>query len=475
MKLAELLQGPKPTPSPLPRGGAWGEASDGKTSDFADALNEARRKPETKAAEPEKPVAKKQSAGRKGKAAPADEQPADEAVAADETRPVDKENPAAAGDELDVEDDQSPIVEDEFEAPVESEPDEVVADATAMALAQVAIPQTPVVSDEQPAHGEFEDASSQPQMISPPKLNQPARPAAASTEDAESETDAVVTSGVSGMLLEGMDEAADFEGEPLPEELDLDAAPAGEPVAKAPLKSHATAASVKPVEASDPTAAPERESKDVNDAQDALSPNQFAMEAGTTVGEEPVAPTSHTVADTSAPTAAGSVHMQPETAKPQAAPQSPVAQAPPPPPQAHFVETNHPKIVSAVQAQALTNGGTMQIRLDPPELGALQVMVHMQDGVMTASFHTSNDDATKLLSHSLSQLKQVLESQGVSVERLQVQQAPKDQHAQNDDPHQQDQRDQHGDAHRQEQQRKEMLRRMWRRLSNGSDPLDLVA
>jgi len=122
----------------------------------------------------------------------------------------------------------------------------------------------------------------------------------------------------------------------------------------------------------------------------------------------------------------------------------------------------------------LPHGGTMQIRLDPPELGALQVLVHMQDGVMTASFQTSNDDATKLLSHSLSQLKAVLESQGVSVEKLQVQQSPRDHQAQQDDPNQQ-QRDQQGDAHRQEQQRKEMLRRMWRKLSIGSDPLDLVA
>ena len=46
MKLAELLQGSKATPSSLPRGGARGEAPDGKTSDFADALNEARKKPD---------------------------------------------------------------------------------------------------------------------------------------------------------------------------------------------------------------------------------------------------------------------------------------------------------------------------------------------------------------------------------------------------------------------------------------------
>jgi flagellar hook-length control protein FliK len=172
-----------------------------------------------------------------------------------------------------------------------------------------------------------------------------------------------------------------------------------------------------------------------------------------------------------------SAPVQGEPAKAQATANAPHAPAapPPPPPQAQFAEANHPKIVTAMRGEFLPQGGTMSIRLDPPELGALQVLVHMTDGVMTASFQTSNDDATKLLSHSLSQLKAVLESQGVSVEKLQVQQSPRDHQPQHDDPHQQQQRDPHGDAHRQEQQRKEMLRRMWRKLSIGSDPLDLVA
>ena len=68
----------------------------------------------------------------------------------------------------------------------------------------------------------------------------------------------------------------------------------------------------------------------------------------------------------------------------------------------------------------------MHIRLDPPELGALQVSVQMKDGVMTATFQTSNDDATKLLSHSLGQLKHALETQGVSVDKLHVTQGPRD-------------------------------------------------
>jgi len=200
--------------------------------------------------------------------------------------------------------------------------------------------------------------------------------------------------------------------------------------------------------------------------------SEFAVADSVDIDDEmsrsPAAPVSKDATATLTPT-----QVQPEPAKAQAtAPHAPAA--PPPPPQAQFAEVNHPKIVTAMRGELLPHGGTMQIRLDPPELGALQVLVHMQDGVMTASFQTSNDDATKLLSHSLSQLKAVLESQGVSVEKLQVQQSPRDHQAQQDDPNQQ-QRDQQGDAHRQEQQRKEMLRRMWRKLSIGSDPLDLVA
>jgi len=151
-----------------------------------------------------------------------------------------------------------------------------------------------------------------------------------------------------------------------------------------------------------------------------------------------------------------------------------VAPPPPPaPPEVHFAETNHPQIVTGIHGQLLPDGGTMRIRLDPPELGALQVMVHMRDGVMTASFETSNDEATKLLSHSLVQLRHALETQGVSVDKLHVQQGPRDQQAGNEDG-----RDQHpsdNPSARQEQQRREILQRMWRKLANGSDPLDMVA
>jgi flagellar hook-length control protein FliK len=153
----------------------------------------------------------------------------------------------------------------------------------------------------------------------------------------------------------------------------------------------------------------------------------------------------------------------------------PPAAAPPPPDQS-FIQSNHPQILTAIHGQLLPNGGSMHIRLDPPELGALSVQIDVRDGIVTASFQTSNDEATRLLSHSLTQLRTTLESAGVSVDKLQVQQSPREQfnsnsHDREPGPRQQAyERSAHDDR-----QRREMLQRMWRRLTIGRDNLDLVA
>lgn len=150
------------------------------------------------------------------------------------------------------------------------------------------------------------------------------------------------------------------------------------------------------------------------------------------------------------------------------------ADAAAPGPDAQFAEVNHPKIISGITGRLLPNGGAMQIRLDPPELGALQIRVEMRDGVMTASFETSNDQATRLLSHSLGDLRNALEAQGVSVQKLQVSQSPQQQSF-SGDSQQDSSKTPQDTASQQEQQRKEMVRRMWQKLMNGQDPVDLVA
>ncbi|MGH7176407.1 MAG: flagellar hook-length control protein FliK [Tepidisphaeraceae bacterium] len=163
--------------------------------------------------------------------------------------------------------------------------------------------------------------------------------------------------------------------------------------------------------------------------------------------------------------------------KPLDNPASPATQAPAPPvpDDAQFEVENHPKIVTAIRTNLIPNGGTMRLRLDPPDLGALALTVRMRDGLMTASFETTTDDATRLLSHSLGQLRTALESAGISVDKIHVHQLPRDQQPSNDDPRQQ-QKDSPQDSQAQrEQQRRELMRRMWRRLSGTADPLDTVA
>lgn len=147
-------------------------------------------------------------------------------------------------------------------------------------------------------------------------------------------------------------------------------------------------------------------------------------------------------------------------------------------PEVRFASANHETIVTSMRAELMPNGGTMRIRLDPPQLGAMQLTVQIQDGLVTAAFETSTDEATRLLGHSLNQLKSVLESHGVAVDKLQVQQAPRETQASRNDQ-QSDQRGNHPQEQeqsaRQEQQRREMLRKLWRRLTGEPDPLDLTA
>lgn len=148
-------------------------------------------------------------------------------------------------------------------------------------------------------------------------------------------------------------------------------------------------------------------------------------------------------------------------------------------PEAKFAQDNVDQVVTSVRTQSISGGGSMNVRLDPPELGALQVAVRMIEGRLTASFTTNNEQATQLLSHSLNHLKSSLEASGVHVDRIEVRQAPQSESSNSksngDGSQQQSQRGFDSQSHQSEQQRKEMVQRMWRKLAYGGDDLDLVA
>jgi flagellar hook-length control protein FliK len=151
--------------------------------------------------------------------------------------------------------------------------------------------------------------------------------------------------------------------------------------------------------------------------------------------------------------------------------------APELPPEAHFAAENHEKIVTGVRGELLPNGGTMRLRLDPPELGTLQVSLHMRDGVVTVAFETANNDAARMLSHTLGDLRATLESHGITVDKLHVQQSPRDESGDSsgrNDSERPDQTFEQQQESRREQRRRDAVQRIWDKLA-GLAPIDLVA
>lgn len=140
------------------------------------------------------------------------------------------------------------------------------------------------------------------------------------------------------------------------------------------------------------------------------------------------------------------------------------------------MEQNRDRIVTAVESQISTKGGSMRIRLDPPELGSMQVKVEMRGETVSATFQTSNDQAAKILTHGLGMLKSALERQGLSVDRLQVQTTRNDAENSNmGDSNNGSSTAWQGYQNQQDQQRRQTLNQMWKRASTGRDPLDMVA
>ncbi len=85
-------------------------------------------------------------------------------------------------------------------------------------------------------------------------------------------------------------------------------------------------------------------------------------------------------------------------------------------------ESAAPKLVArGLAALASQKGGSMQMRLDPPSLGDLRIQMTVVNGAVSAELRPSSAQAHALLAADLASLRQALEAQGLSVERLSVQ------------------------------------------------------
>ncbi|MFA9478651.1 flagellar hook-length control protein FliK [Phycisphaerales bacterium AB-hyl4] len=84
-------------------------------------------------------------------------------------------------------------------------------------------------------------------------------------------------------------------------------------------------------------------------------------------------------------------------------------------------QTNASRLTRAMHSAVNQGGGTLTLRMTPPEMGTVRIQLSVQAGTVNAALHAENESARTLLSQQLSQLRQSLESQGLHVERLSVQ------------------------------------------------------
>ncbi len=77
------------------------------------------------------------------------------------------------------------------------------------------------------------------------------------------------------------------------------------------------------------------------------------------------------------------------------------------------------RVARAIEA-APQRGGTIRLRLSPPELGSLQMEISMHKGVLSARLETETHMARAVLLDNLPQLRDRLAEQGVRVEHFEV-------------------------------------------------------
>lgn len=106
----------------------------------------------------------------------------------------------------------------------------------------------------------------------------------------------------------------------------------------------------------------------------------------------------------------------------------------------------HARILRGLTATINQRGGSLTMRLDPPELGQLRIQMSIVRGIVTANFQVQTTQAQALLERSLATLKTALQGQGLTVERLTVQTTPQTQTARYESEQQTSQQRQQHDA-----------------------------
>ena len=92
-------------------------------------------------------------------------------------------------------------------------------------------------------------------------------------------------------------------------------------------------------------------------------------------------------------------------------------------------DPNVARVMRGMHGVLNQNGGSVTLRLSPPEMGVVRIEMQINNGTVNAQLHTEHESARTLLNQQLGQLRHALESQGLSVERLNVQTISQDNNA----------------------------------------------
>ena len=84
-------------------------------------------------------------------------------------------------------------------------------------------------------------------------------------------------------------------------------------------------------------------------------------------------------------------------------------------------DTNVSRVIRGLRGVLNQNGGSVNIRLTPPQMGVVRVQMKIDQGIVTAQLQAEHESARSLLQHQLSQLRTALETHGLTVEKLEVQ------------------------------------------------------
>jgi flagellar hook-length control protein FliK len=92
---------------------------------------------------------------------------------------------------------------------------------------------------------------------------------------------------------------------------------------------------------------------------------------------------------------------------------------------------NVERAVEVVRASAGARNSSITLRLEPPELGRMQMDVRLRSGVLTVRVEVDTAAAREMLSGRLGDLRQALQRHGITIERFDIEARPPAPHAQN--------------------------------------------